>query len=93
MFETDLGVPYERKFEDKAIIYSTQCQNLTGRIRERGGDWRTYFHINTSEQEIDLNPADARFIQWNFSEASQNPPFQFEGLSFNSKLTTNKYAK
>ena len=90
-FETVLGVPAERKFIDKALIYCTNFQNLTGRIRVKGRDWSTHFEVNDSEHEVGISPEDGRILQWNFSESSQVNPFIFEGVSFSPHLTTEKY--
>lgn len=88
----DLGVPGNRKFVDKVIIYTTRGQNLSGRMRVRGRDWSTNFKINDTEQEEGVNPEDGRFVQFNFSESSTIAPFIFEGLSFNVQETTSNYA-
>jgi len=92
LFETDFGVPTERKFSDKILIYSTQAQNLTGRIRGRGKDWSSQFSVDKDEQEKNINPKDSRFVQFHFSESSMNAPFKFEGISLTPKLTTKKYS-
>ena len=88
MFETNLGVPSERKFIDKALIYATNPQNLKGRIRVKGRDWSTYFDIEKDEYEVNVNPEDGRFLQWHFSESSTVNPFIFQGVSFQPHLST-----
>ena len=91
MFETDLGLPSERKSIDKALIYTTAAQNLSGRIRAKNGDWGTHFPINKTEEPVSVNSRDGRILQWHFSENSKNVPFMFEGLTFTTTLKTNKY--
>ena len=91
MFELDLGVPSERKFIDRILIYSTQAQNLQGRVRARGKDWSSWFTIDKDELERSINPDDGRFLQFHFSSKSSNPPFKFEGISIAAKLTTKTY--
>lgn len=91
MFTVDLGLPSERKGVDRALIYTTKPQNLTGRIRVRGGDWGTNFAINKVEQPVNVNPRDGRFLQFHFSESSSQAPYQFEGLSFDAQQTTSNY--
>lgn len=88
MFETDLGLPSERKKIDKALIYTTSAQTLTGRVRVRNRDWFSHFGINEDEQEININSEDGRFLQFHFSSNSQVSPWKFEGLTFVPKLTT-----
>ena len=92
MFETDLGLPSERKKVGKALLYCTKPQNLTGRIRVRGEDWSANFSVDNDEQEINTVPNDGRFLQWHFSSSSAVTPFQFEGLTFVPTLTSSKYA-
>lgn len=92
MFTVDLGLPSERKFVDRVLIYTTAVQNLTGRIRAKGKDWSTWFPINETEQSHNVNPRDGRFLQFHFSETSNVAPFEFQGLSFNVTQTTKNYA-
>lgn len=90
-FTVDLGLPSERKFVDRVLIYTTAVQNLTGRIRARGKDWSTWFPINETEQAYNVNPRDGRFLQFHFAETSTVAPFEFQGLSFNVTQTTKNH--
>ena len=85
-FETDLGLPKDRKFIDSVLIYSENPQNLKGHIRAKGRDWRSWFDVY-NEREENVNPDDGRILQFGFSESSMNNPFVFEGLSFNAYKT------
>jgi hypothetical protein len=91
MFETDLGLPSERKKVDSALIYTTNPQNLTGRVRVKNKDWSSYFAINEQEQEVFVNPEDGRILQWHFAASQSVAPFIFEGMTFTPRLTTQKY--
>lgn len=91
-FETDFGVPSDRKYVDKIIVYSTRAQNLKGRIKGRSSKtWETHFSCVKDEHEVNVNPRDSRFLQFNFSESSTQAPFIFEGISLTPKKTTNRY--
>lgn len=87
----DVGLPSEKKFIDRVMIYSTRAQNLQGRARAKNRDWSTQFPINDSEQEYTINPEEGRFIQFHFSSASKVAPFIMEGISFNV-VKTGSYA-
>jgi len=92
-FETDFGVPSDRKYVDKIIIYSSRAQNLKGSIKGRHSEkWDTNFSIGKDEQEVNVNPRDSRFLQFKFSSSSTQAPFKFEGISLTPRLTTKKYA-
>lgn len=86
-----LDKPSNKKFVDRAALYTINAQNLQGRMRERGKDWSTYFSIDKPEDFVNLSPNDSNFIQFHFSENSTTSPFQFEGLSFTGGETT-RYA-
>lgn len=91
-FTVDMGLPSERKFIDRCLIYTTRGQNLTGRVRVRNEDWKTHFAINKAEQQVNINPKDGRFLQFHFSSNSTVMPFIFEGVSFNANQTTSNIA-
>lgn len=93
MFETDLGLPSERKNIDKALIYSSRAQTLTGRIAVKNQDWSTHFSVDKDEQEVNLSPMDGRTLWWHFSASYSVQPFVFEGLTFVPRVTTQKYAE
>jgi hypothetical protein len=93
MFETNLGVPAERKFVDRALIYSSLAQNLTGRVRAKDKDWGSYFSIDGDEWEVNVNPQDGRILEWHFSESSTVEPFTFEGITFNPHATTRQFSQ
>jgi hypothetical protein len=82
----DLGVPSWQYTVDRAMFYATNTNGLTGRARFRGKDWGTYFNIDKPETIVNINPGQGRFLQFHFSETSQNAPFQFDGLSFDPTL-------
>lgn len=91
MFETDMGIPSERKSVDKAIIYAANPQMLKGRVRAKGKDWTSYFTVETDEWQPNISVQDGRILQWNFSESSSVNPFIFEGLTFSPHLQSKKY--
>ena len=85
-FETDLGIPKDRKFIDSVFIYSANPQNLKGHLRAKGKDWSSWFDVY-NERDESVNPDDGRIMQFGFSESSKNNPFVFEGLTFNAYKT------
>ena len=84
----DLGAPTWQYTADKAMVFTTGTSNLSGRARFRNKDWSTKFTVSKPDEVVNINPGTGRFMQFNFSERSQNPPFQFDGLSFDPILSS-----
>ena len=84
----DLQSPSAKKFVDKAVVFSTNTQNVQGRMRAPNKDWCSEFSLDQLEQYINLNPQDGRFIMFNFSESSTDQSFQIDGISFDPLITS-----
>ena len=84
----DLRRPGDKKFVYRAVIFASQCQSMTGRMRKRGGDWSTHFNVDESEQPVNLSGQDGRFLQFHFSGSSVLTPSKFEGIEFLTQTTS-----
>lgn len=77
----DFGRPGTRHFIDKIMVYSSNAQNITGRVRAKGRDWSTFFALDQSEQLVNINPDEGRFHQFHFSWKGGNAPPKIEGFT------------
>lgn len=87
----DLGIPSEQKFTETVTLFSNKSQNLTFRYRVDGGDWSTHSAIDKKIDPRRINPAQGYLFQFHFSESSTVAPFEFQGLSFTPRLTTDRH--
>jgi len=84
----DMEQPANRKAVDRVMIYAEKPQNLQGRMRAKDCDWSTWFPVDKSVQAVNVNPRDANFLQFHFSESSTNSPLVFNGLSCSGNITS-----